>query len=303
MNGQYVLWIGGSYGISRYFPGTDSFKRYYPEENKDGFKTNVNVVYSFAQDSSGQLWVGMVNEGLFYYDENKDRFIRFKAKEEYAKLFRNKYIYRLLATRENNIDILWVGVIDYFIYKIDLSSGEVSHYLPTMDHQSYSYGSAYTIHPEVGSDGKVLWIGTNWMGLFRFDSKTQQFTHYTHEPEDPASFCSNGVLEIIQDKSGILWIANWGGGICKVNQLQPNFSAIKIGRGILNDTKIGEITSFCESYSEGKIYLWIGTDKGLYKIDPIMGTRIHFKKDEEHKNSLSSNHINTLLTSKHFSPK
>ena len=68
----------------------------------------------------------------------------------------------------------------------------------------------------------VLWIGISGGGLDRFDANAPgegTFTHYRHDPEDPASLSDNHVASIYQDRSGTLWVGTFGGGL---NQLVPD---------------------------------------------------------------------------------
>ena len=50
----------------------------------------------------------------------------------------------------------------------------------------------------------VLWVGTQNGGLNRYDRVSGRFTRYVHDPKNPRSIGSNGVVAIRQDAAGDL---------------------------------------------------------------------------------------------------
>ena len=56
-----------------------------------------------------------------------------------------------------------------------------------------------------------LWLG-GWGGrLVRFDERSGQFKHYRPNPDDPNSIISDAIFDIYQDRSGNLWVGQYGG--------------------------------------------------------------------------------------------
>ncbi|MCP5101840.1 MAG: hypothetical protein GY950_00590, partial [bacterium] len=72
-----------------------------------------------------------------------------------------------------------------------------------------SEGAVYRIL-EDPEDRDILWIATNG-GLNRLDKRTDTFTYYQHDPNDPDSISDNGVKEIVQDRTNknIIWVCLW----------------------------------------------------------------------------------------------
>ncbi len=301
INNKNTLWIGTGFGLNRYNTDTDTFTRYYPDKNKEGLKSNVNYIYSIIQDSTDKIWIGTFNEGLYYYNSQGDRFVRFKAKKEYSKLFKNKNVFSLCAAREGNNNIIWMGTYTNGLYKINIESGQINHFLPEPNYPgSAKKNSVYLLHPAGGTDSKVLWVVTPFNdGFYRFDTESKEFVHFRHEPGNSASLSSNNIWAIMEDRNGILWLGMID-GVNKVNPLKSNFITFKPGTALRNGLKNGDITSFCESDSsaDGKV-IWIGTFEGLYKYVRATGDFTHFKHDPTDINSLSSDYIHSLIISQH----
>jgi ligand-binding sensor domain-containing protein len=68
-----------------------------------------------------------------------------------------------------------------------------------------------------GRDG-ALWIGTDGGGLNRLDG-TGRFTHYRHDPDDPATIGADAVFGLTEGRDGAVWVGTWDGGL---SRLDPN---------------------------------------------------------------------------------
>src|ERR1700759_2438632 len=65
-----------------------------------------------------------------------------------------------------------------------------------------------------------MWFGTR-DGLDRYDG--YEFTVYKNTPNDPKSLSNNFITDITEDAKGDLWIATWGGGVCRYSRTQDRF--------------------------------------------------------------------------------
>jgi ligand-binding sensor domain-containing protein len=63
----------------------------------------------------------------------------------------------------------------------------------------------------------IIWLGTNYGGLNRYDPNTGLFTHYRHDPDDIHSLSNDIVLSICEDHTGALWVGTSFG----LNKLIP----------------------------------------------------------------------------------
>lgn len=74
-DGDDNLWFGGGYGLSRYIPSKNAFKRY-EYDAKDKFTIPKGSVLTSLVDSQGRFWIS-THEGLAIYKPTEDVFERY----------------------------------------------------------------------------------------------------------------------------------------------------------------------------------------------------------------------------------
>lgn len=257
------LWIsswGG--GLNLYDPDTDSFKqfRFNPDDNSS---ISDNAVRTLFCDSDGAIWVGTWNGGLNKVIEDKKgiSFLRYNSKAEFGS-DGGKRITTIAEDSEKN---LWIGSYGAGLLTLDRSRRLFSR-IPGF--------SENDINKIIRDSQGNMWVGTN-SGLRVYDSQTESFRYYQHDPADPGSISSNTIYAITEDRSGIVWIAGNG-----LDQFDPRKSFFETYRNNPNDpTSLGQnmVWSFCED-DEG--FIWVGTESGpLNVFDPASKT---FKRINVH---------------------
>ena len=76
----------------------------------------------------------------------------------------------------------------------------------------------YNVHAIHEDQEGMLWVGTRWAGIARFDPTTEQFTVYQHDPNDSNSLSGPRATTICEDSEGILWIGTASQGL---NRFDP----------------------------------------------------------------------------------
>ena len=108
-----------------------------------------------------------------------------------------------------------------------------------------------------------LWIGT-YQGLSRFDPRTETFTNYVYNSEDPYSISNDIVVSIAEDPWGRLWIGTLG-GLNRFDEATGRFI-----RYLPHQEKIaGDLPSkvIRSIFSDSDQQLWVGTTGGLAKYN------------------------------------
>jgi signal transduction histidine kinase/ligand-binding sensor domain-containing protein/DNA-binding response OmpR family regulator len=72
-------------------------------------------------------------------------------------------------------------------------------------------------------DNDQLYIGTRANGLNVLDLKTNRFSYYLHQPDDPLSIATNDITDIIKGKGGKLWLATYHQGVQRFDPLKKQF--------------------------------------------------------------------------------
>ncbi|XOV87547.1 MAG: two-component regulator propeller domain-containing protein [Pseudomonadota bacterium] len=203
-----VLWVGTYGGFSRWNYVSDSFSHYFAGS---GHLAN-DVVNAIVEGEDGEIWVGSYGGGVdrLVPDERAG----FVAGKKPGLRLQDD---RVMALAFDDEGVLWVGTRTAGLYRYDPTTSEQAHFLAGETGLSNDGVTAITTH------GDSIWIGTYGGGLNHLDRSTGKFTHYRHDPENPASLGSDKVLAIYRDARGNFWIGTEEGGLNRFNPVDGSF--------------------------------------------------------------------------------
>jgi len=187
---DHRIWIstyGG--GICRYNPKTDDFERF---DCYNGiYKYLNNNVWLLFQDSRHNLFAGTVDGAVYYLNRVTNKF------EVYDNSLMN-----VISLAEDSKGNLWAGT---FAGLIKVDPIRKKHQLFKTDYP------VRAIHED---RNKQLWVGTEGGGFSLFNPVAKKFKSYT----TLNGLSSNSVLNILEDKNGLLWLSTFN-GITRFNPL------------------------------------------------------------------------------------
>ncbi len=123
-----------------------------------------------------------------------------------------------------------------------------------------------------------MWFATGY-GLNRFDGGS--FVVYKHNPDDATSLSANGVLDLIEDDRGYLWITTYNGGVNRFDPATERFTRYRHDSQNSNSISSDRVESVIQ---DRRGYLWFGTgDNGLDRFDPATQTFTHYRNDNENQ--------------------
>jgi signal transduction histidine kinase/ligand-binding sensor domain-containing protein len=214
-----------------------------------------DVVRSLYVDTTGALWIGTDQTGLFRLKEG--RFTNFRAGDGLPD---NSVEF----ITEDRAHTLWFGTTS--------GIGRLKDGMFTSYHAP-GLSLVRTIHED---DRGELWIGTYGYGLFRFkDGRFDQIT-------TADGLIDNVASSILEDEHGNFWISG-NRGICRARRADldafadRHLKAVRcISYGVSDGMIVGETNGGGEPNGlkarDGK--LWFPTIKGVVEIDPeIMNTQ------------------------------
>ena len=134
-----------------------------------------------------------------------------------------------------------------------------------------------------------LWIGTNGGGLNKFNKTTGKFTRFTTEATQLKRINNDFVFSLHIDSKGVLWIGTIGGGLSVMDLKTEKVEVFKSGLLALNTL---EVMAICEG-KEGNI--WVGTNRGLNKIDKETNQVINYKFQPNNPEVLQNDYIRALF--------
>jgi len=233
-------------------------------------ETLIDVIY---EDHAGILWIGATG-ALNRLDRNAGRYTHFDVPG-------HGIASDVLSIAEDQSGALWVGTSGQGLYKLDAATGHMRAFRH-FDGDTSSPNSETVIQLLVDRAGS-LWVSTI-DGLYRFDSATERFTNYRHRGNDPwASYEA-----IAEDEHGMLWIAAKGTDLLRLDPASGEITTIVHGLGE-GTARGARILNLLRVDHGGAV--WIGTQNGLDRFDPLTNTFTHFSE----KDGLASNAVSCML--------
>lgn len=164
---------------------------------------------------------------------------------------------RVLAIAQDNHGFVWLGTDDG-LYRYDGYSLSAYRHDST-NPRSLSDNVVMVIHKDRAG---ILWIGTGYGGLERFDPDQGAFTHFRHDPNDRGSLRDDHVLCIYQDRAGALWIGT-GDGLDRLDEASGTF--IHYSHPAEGDASTNAVHRLYED-AEGRLI--VGSGRGLFRLEP-----------------------------------
>ena len=203
------MWLGTDHGLDYLPPGLPPKNRHFKHYRHDAANPNsllYDKVASLLYDRAGRLWVGSTR-GLQRLAENGQDFELMAG-----QAFSGKNIQTLFQAQDGK---LWVGTGEHGAAWID-SAGS-AHWL------ALGSGSPGALsHGWVSGMAQVqadqIWLATYGGGINIVSaSDGRVLQHLRHDPALSGSLALDVVVPLLLDRSGLLWIGTWAGGLQRYN--------------------------------------------------------------------------------------
>ncbi|MCP4118637.1 MAG: diguanylate cyclase [Desulfobacteraceae bacterium] len=255
-----ILWIGENLStVSTYDKHFYKFNLYKPvSAHENSILSNIIAI---VEDHDKNIWLGSGTEGLVKYDRENDNFIKYPGDTDSSD---HKNLTSMYVDSSGNV---WITTNDGKLGILDTKKGKFSkrYYNPKLI-ESWSM-------LEDPQDPETLWFGTENNGVIKFNKNTETFTGY--EPRGRNSYLLH-ILGVHSDDEGDLWFTNESNGLIKYDRETDGFSAYRHNADVPDSINSDNINFFTVS-SEGGI--WVGSQKGLNKLDKDNETFLRFEKD------------------------
>lgn len=278
------IWIGTSLGagLDKIEYREDKFNRLFKEiDGNTGL--NDNIVWSLKADQR-KLWIGTNSGGLNIWDRTNGKFSYIKANLNNPNSLSDNQIRTIVEDRFNN---LWLGTYSGGVNVLNKSTLHVKR-LEHITGDTTSLGSNQVQSILIDKDGDY-WIGTFGGGLNKltkenFLSGNYVFKKYNYNSANPFSLSNNRIYTMYQDKTGIIWIGTFGGGLNKFDKEKETFISYKNLTGDESSLSENRIMTI---YEDSNNNLWIGTyGGGLNLFDRKKESFTRFNDKNRFKNSV-----------------
>ena len=209
----------------------------------------------------GTLWITS-SEGLFTLDRRSGKVTRHIRLETRSG---RKFVSTGFPAKpfQDGNGTLWVGLSSGGdLASIDLVSGDVTVYSFRGAGLAPNASSGVVSIQEDGD--RALWLGTNNLGLVKLTPDRKQAVWYQSNPDDPNGLGGDLVVGLFRDRKGSFWSTTKVGDVYRFEPQRPVFRSYRHQRGNPQSLDEGSVTA---AYVEDADTLWIGTDRGLNRLD------------------------------------
>ncbi|WP_281616002.1 two-component regulator propeller domain-containing protein [Flammeovirga sp. SubArs3] len=255
------IWLGTNNGLNR-FDGFTVKNFNSNVGNSKGLSSNrISTIY---ETTSGEIWVGTRDAGLNKYITRNDEFEHFLGKG-----------HNVTTILEDGKHQLWFGELRKGLGMLDTESETANYYQP-LDNKII-ISNIYELN-----DHELL-IGTRGNGIYIFNIEQKKYSRLKSTldltTETIRGFQTNGSAILVACFDKVLSLQIRSNHLAEIEQLPlPN--------------SINAISSILFKND----FLWIGTKKGVYKVDVQQPEQhIHFQSDKQVVNSLINDNVNTIL--------
>lgn len=297
------IWIATANGVNLYNPKESKFARFLYNDDKQN-PANNNYIHTIHISKDGNIWIGTALHGLLLIEEeNYHSFLKVWEKQSISmKDTTSKTIIwsqaanlpsmgDVRAIQSNHPDTIWISSqmgLYYFTPRTE-KFNKVQFKKPGTRHLNGATFQSLLIDSK-----NTLWAATTGEGIviINLTNKELDPIHVNAANQSFGNIKSNTIREIIESKSGLIWIATKFGGLHYFDRRQQTFSILKKSEDGEKGLNHNYVTSVIEDSLSN---IWFGTKGGgLNKLDRKTGEFIYYKR-EWNNNSLPSNRIESIV--------
>jgi ligand-binding sensor domain-containing protein/sensor histidine kinase YesM len=279
------IWIGLNTGLLKFNSITKTYSLYRKKSDAPG-SISDNEILKIFEDKSGTIWVGTSNGLNKYVSETND----FRACYATNNIGVNNYIWDIIELKNNEIFVISRASKPE---GIDISRLNKTTWKLELPPQNYcepdNLSSSVITNLHVDNDGN-LWLGTFGTGVFKYTPRSNKFSHYVVDPDNPGSF-KNSIWSFAEDGSGNIWFSMYNSGIGKFDTTTKQITTINLA----SNSQIKHFNT--ASMAPGKNgEIWIATTgAGLIRFDPKTNKIRNYLNNPDDLNSLSSNMLRSIV--------
>ncbi|WP_159523659.1 hybrid sensor histidine kinase/response regulator transcription factor [Sunxiuqinia indica] len=247
------LWVGLDNGLLKYNIKEDSSFIFSHKEVRFQY---TSIIYL---EDRQQIWASTDGNGIIGFNLNEKKFFTITKDNTNNGLSSNS-IYCMFQDKDKRI---WLGTIRGGINTVE-EQNEMFQTVAINEKGSGESLSNNYISAFCEQDENNVWIGTDGSGLYLWNMKQNTYTNYSNNPKKLRSLPSNFITNIKKEPTG-LWVATYGGGICRFDEKTHNFIRYSLFDDKHNVNHLNIWTLFVDS----KHVLWAGSSDqpGIFKYN------------------------------------
>ena len=247
------LWIGSDLSglalVNRHIKPFETINQRGPDKRS----LSNPIVWSFHEDSEGNIWVATDNGVNVIPPDGSD----FKHYQSIDKRDKEYLLSAETSVVTGNQEYIWVGTIGGGLNELDRSSDTFTYYYDqNTDNQMLGF-NVLSMHLDRDEN---LWVGT-YKGLTRYNPANGTFTPFKVNTRDTTSKSANTVWSISESNTGDIWVAS-GSGVYRMNMETEVMERIDLSssRIVARDANSSGYNAI---YFDPHGYAWITTAHGI----------------------------------------
>jgi signal transduction histidine kinase/ligand-binding sensor domain-containing protein len=317
-----IVWIGTDRGLEKYDPWAVRFNRlHFANDPPIKFGGDVNT---FWQDNQNPdiVWISAWIDGIYRWNRKTNQVEHFNHKNTPMT---DIGIFDLVQDKQGNIWLASGGGISRFNYQ----KKEWKFFRDFFSRKGVVNNALCMLKAQ----NEWLWFGCNYEGLWYIDPKQLQPTRWRFADIDWTE--RHYITKIIEDSKGTIWVASHA-GVYRVKPTENLTEKIPLGKygkqrvainsifqsrnqhfWVLGSSFILELDKNTQLLKEINLqsglrghpysiiedelgYLWIGTDNGLYLLNPKTYKMRHFTQEDGIVKNVIDSKINRLPSGEVF---
>lgn len=262
-----LLWIGTDKGIAQYVKDCETKKFFYRYHFPLQDGAERLPVFDLFEKEKGKLWCATDGQGIWIFDNEKEMFSQQISTFDSLQTLNSDVVYSIFRDTKQQI---WIGTdkgLSRLRQKYDTENLLFETY-------TSNYNEAYSLSNNSVRDiyqdhSGVLWIGTYYGGLNKYDVNAKPFHHYKLTGRFKNHAANNTIRAIFEDSHGFLWVGTYGAGLYRIdreNERMLHFNNQPDNKKSISHNVIRAI------HQDSRGYLWVGTDYGLNRTQkPLTG--------------------------------
>lgn len=278
------MWLGTPNGLSRF--DSKEFKNYRHNPKFSG-SISSDYVHALLYDSKGTLWVG-TNEGLNRYNPNTDSFDKFQHKPDNKNSIGNSIIRSIYEDHKGRI---WLATNNGITCIVE--EEKQIQFIRYLDNYAQENDKKLQIHDFAEDTAKNLWCVSNY-GLIKLDpDQNPATTHFFFPDPSQKDYFSNSINDIAVGQDSQLMLGTANGKLYTFDPETEQFSRFPT---LVSGSEPFSIIYEIVPCRNGKF--WIGTNNGLFLINPETKQIQEFMRDATNHDTLSDNNVLSLFEDK-----
>lgn len=258
------IWLATPQGVSIF----DKWKQTFTSAVFENHSKPLNIIKLF-QDNLKIIWGFTYDEGLFWFDKKKQKFVHFAG----DSILKNIGIFRLGIAHDSLRHGFWVTT-EHGLHFVDYAASKIYNQANNPK-QWEVLNNQHMINAVALDKENNIWYSDNTDKAFHyFDFTTKKDKRWGELLKKPYIEFGDGANKLFVDSQGTLWISSWKYRAFYLKKGAQDIEQFEYSIADPNDLGYGY---FYDCYEDNKGTVWVGTLNGVsrWRMNHALENIIH----------------------------